>query len=236
MSDTIAAAIAAAQAGAAELANTAGALAAQASTGTALGAPASAGAPLGLDDMMGGGVSVDHWLKITQFGLTIGDKTKPLDSIDVFIDMAEIAYSFQIKYQMNGKAVYHRTYDRVLDAQGGSWAETMRKAQQIDGKAYEYRSAEIPMTLATSVVSKEAGKNAAEAGERVGLTLSTTGWKQFQTWVRDLARKQIDAKNAVLKVTIGFEEKRKEGVNPWGVPTFLGAEEVDVIPHFDTVH
>jgi hypothetical protein len=236
MSDSIAAAIAAAQAGAAELANVQGALATQSNAGTAVGAPVSAGAPLGLDDMMGGGVSVDHWLKVTPFGLTIGDKTKPLDEIEVFIDMSEIAYSFQIKYQQNGKAVYHRTYDRVLDAQGGAWVETMRRAQQIDPKAYEYRSAEIPATLASAVESKEKGKNAAEAGERVGLTLSTTGWKQFQTFVKELARKEIDPKTAIVKLTLGYETKQKAGVNDWGVPTFLKAEEVDVVPFFDTVH
>lgn len=235
MSDSIAAAIAAAQGAAAELAAQQGALATQTSTGTAVGA-VSAGAPLGLDDMMGGGVSVDHWLKVTPFGLTIGDKTKPLDELEVFIDMSEIAYSFQIKYQLNGKAVYHRTYDRVLDAQGGAWVETMRKAQQIDPKAYEYRSAEIPATLSHAVESKEKGKNAAEAGERVGLTLSTTGWKQFQTFVKDLARKGIDPKSATIKLTLGYETKQKAGVNDWGVPTFLKAEEVDTVPIFDTVH
>lgn len=234
MTDSIAAAIAQAQGAAANLAASQ-ALTTQ-TTGTAVTTSATPGAPLGLDDMMGGGVAVDHWLKVTPFGLTVGDKTKPLDEIEVYLDMAEIAYSFAVKYQLNGSAVYHKTYDRQFDAQGGPWIETMRKAQQIDPKAYEYRSAEIPVAAATAIESKEKGKNAAEAGERLGLTLSTTGWKQFQTFVRELARKGIDAKSATLKLTLGFQTMSKPGVQDWGVPTFLKAEEVDSIPLFDTVH
>ncbi len=234
MSDSIAAAIAAAQGAAANLAASQ-ALTTQ-NTSTAVASPASSGAALGLDDLLGNGVSVDHWLKLTQFGITVGDKTKPLETIEVFIDMSEIAYSYQIKYQLNGKAVYHRTYDRVLDTQGQPWAQTMLQAKQIDPKAYEYRSAEVPLIAAVAIESKEKGKNAAEAGERLGLTLSTTGWKQFETWVRELARKNIDPKSAYLKLTLGFEEKKKEGVNPWGVPTFLKYEEVDALPIFDTIH
>ncbi|TAU37822.1 hypothetical protein ELI44_32880 (plasmid) [Rhizobium ruizarguesonis] len=129
---------------------------------TAVGAPVAAGAPLGLDDMMAGGVSVDHWLKLTADGIKIGDKTKPLDTIEVYLDMSEIAYNFSVKYNVNGTAVYHKTYDRVTDAQGGPWIATMQKAQSIDPKAYEYRSAEIPFVLAADVESKTKGELAAE--------------------------------------------------------------------------
>ncbi|MGO7308802.1 hypothetical protein ACCS91_33645 [Rhizobium ruizarguesonis] len=203
---------------------------------TAVGAPVAAGAPLGLDDMMAGGVSVDHWLKLTADGIKIGDKTKPLDTIEVYLDMSEIAYNFSVKYNVNGTAVYHKTYDRVTDAQGGPWIATMQKAQSIDPKAYEYRSAEIPFVLAADVESKTKGELAAAAGDRLGLTLSTTGWKKFQDFVRDLARKGIDAKSASVKFTLGYETKQKAGVNDWGVPTFLKVEEVDVIPVLGTIH
>jgi hypothetical protein len=236
MSDSIAAAIAQAQGAAADMAKSQ-ALATQTAGSTAVGAPApAAGAPLGLDDMLSGGVSVDHWLKVTPYGLTIGDKTMPLAALEVFIDMSEIAYSYQIKYQLNGSAVYHRTYDRVLDAQGGSWAETMLKAKQIDPKAYEYRSAEIPVTLTTEFKTKDGKDNAAVAGDRAGLTLSTTGWKQFQTFVRDLARKGVDPKTAIIKITLGFQTMSKPGVQDWGVPTFGAYTEEEVVPVFETIH
>lgn len=236
MSDSIAAAIAQAQQAASQMATSHQAVATSTPSNTAVGAPVAAGTPLGLDDMMGGGVNVDHWLKVTPYGLTVGNDTKPMDEIEVFLDMAEIAYSYQIKYQLNGSAVYHRTYDRTLDTQGQPWVQTMQKAQQIDPKAYEYRSAEIPVVAAAAVPSKEAGKTAAEVGSRLGLTLSTTGWKVFQGFVRELVRKGIDPKTATLKLTLGFETKKKAGVNDWGVPTFLNVEEIDSIPLFDTVH
>lgn len=228
---SIAEAIAAAQAAASSLP----AVAAAASTAVSTQV-ATPGAPLGLDDMLSGGVAVDHWLKVTQFGLTIGDKTKPLDEIEVYLDMSEIAYNYAVKYQLNGSAVYHKSYDRVTDAQGGSWAETLMKAKQIDAKSFEYRSAEIPLVAAVAVESQKKGENACEAGERLGLTLSTTGWKNFQNFVNELKRKQIDPRTATVKLTLGFEQKTKTGVNPWGIPTFLKVEEVEVIPLFETVH
>lgn len=203
---------------------------------TAVGAPTAAGAPLGLDDMMAGGVSVDHWLKLTADGIKIGDKTKPLDTIEVFLNLAEIAYIYQTKYNLNGSSVYHKTYDRVTDAQGGPWISTLQTAKSIDPKSYEYRSAEIPFVLGADVESKTKGELAAKAGERLGLTLSTTGWKKFEEFVKILAREKIDPKTATVKLTLGYETKQKAGVNDWGVPTFLNHEEVDVIPLFDTVH
>lgn len=236
MTDSIAAAIAQAQGAAANLAASQ-ALATQSTAGTAVAAPVAApGTPLGLDDMLGNGVSVDHWLKVTPFGLTVGDKTKPMDQIEVYLDMSEIAYSYQIKYQLNGSAVYHRTYDRAVDTQGNPWMQTLQKAQQIDPKAYEYRSAEIPVTTAANIVSKDGKTNAAEAGERLGLTLSTTGWKVFEKFVKELNRKGIDPQSSVLKLTLGYETKQKQGVNDWGVPTFLNYEEVEAVPMFGTVH
>ncbi|MBD9544335.1 hypothetical protein IB276_33350 [Ensifer sp. ENS04] len=234
MTDSIQAAIQQAQNAAANLAASQ-AVSTQVA-GTAVGAPVASGAPLGLDDMLSGGVAVDHWLKVTPYGLTVGDKTKPIDKLEVYLDMAEIAYSFQVKYTLNGKATYHRTYDRQTDSQGGLWIETMRKAQQIDPKAYEYRSAEIPVTATADIAHKDGSSVAATAGERLGLTLSTTGWKQFQTFVRELARKNVDPKSAILKLTLGFQTMSKPGVQDWGVPTFLSYEEVEAVPLFDTVH
>jgi hypothetical protein len=203
---------------------------------TAVGAVASPGAPLGLDDMLGNGVSVDHWLKLTADGIKIGDKTKPLDTLEVFLNMAEIAYIYQVKYTLNGQSVYHKTYDRATDAQGGPWIATIQQAKTIDPKSYEYRSAEIPFVLAAGVESKTKGELAAKAGERLGLTLSTTGWKNFEEFVRNLVRAKIDTKTGVLKLTLGYQTKQKAGVNDWGIPTFLNVEEIDAMPLFDTVH
>lgn len=232
---SIADAIAAAKQAAADLPAVAGAAAGAA--GTAVSTHVETGATLGLDDMLGNGVTVDHWLKLSSDGIKIGDKTKPLDTIEVFLDMSEIAYSYQIKYQLNGSAKYHRTYNRVTESTGGSWAECIRAAQQIDPKAYEYRSAEIPLIAATNIDSKAAGELAAKAGERLGLTLSTTGWRPFQEFVNYVAKTlKADPKTALVKLTLGYEAKTKVGVQPWGVPKFLSAEEIDVLPVFDTVH
>jgi hypothetical protein len=232
---SIAEAMAAAQAAAANYTPPAN-VPAQASGSTAVGAPVASGAPLGLDDMLGGGVSVDGWIKLTADGIKVGDKTKPLDTIVVYLDMASIAYNYSIKYNLNGTAVYHKTYDRLTDAQGGPWISTIQKAQSIDPKAYEYRSAEIPLVVAEAIASKTAGENAAEPGDKLGLALSTTGWAKFQDFIRNLGRQNIDPKTGIVKFTLGYETKKKAGVNDWGVPTFLNIEEFDVIPELGTVH
>jgi hypothetical protein len=233
---TIADAIQAAKQAAADLPASA-APAVHSAGGNAVSAYVEPAGNLGLDDMLGNGVAVDHWLKLSSDGIKVGDKTKPLDFIKVFLDMSEIAYSYQIKYQLNGSAKYHRTYNRQTESTGGSWAECIRQAQQIDPKAYEYRSAEIPLIAAEDIASKVAGELAAKAGERLGLTLSTTGWKPFQDFVNHVAKKlSADPKTAIIALTLGYEAKTKAGVNPWGVPKFIDAEEVDVLPVFDTIH
>lgn len=199
-------------------------------------APVASGSPLDLDDMLSGGVSVDHWVKMTPFGIVIGDKIKPVDTIEVYLNMDEIAYCYQIKYQLNGAAKYHRSYDRVTDAGGGSWMQTIQQAQQIDPKAYEYRSAEIPVINAVDILGKDGKTVAIKAGDTLGVTLPTTGWKPFQSFVQALARKNIDPKSASIKLTLGHKVMQKAGVNDWAVPEFGAFEEVDQVPLFDTVH
>ncbi|WP_454287294.1 hypothetical protein [Rhizobium arsenicireducens] len=234
---TIAEAIAQAQAAAAAMpAQVTNTPAVQQNTGTAVGAPTAPGAPLGIDDMLSGGVQVDHWLKLSAYGIAIGDKTKPLDDLDVYLNMNEIAYCFQIKYQLNGSAVYHRSYDRTSDAAGGSWMATIQKAQSIDPKAFEYRSAEIPLIAAVDVMGKDGKTVAVKAGETLGLTLSTTGWKPFQTLIRDMTRAGLDVRDGTVKMKLGFEVKQKTGVNDWAIPSFLSFEEIDQVPLFETVH
>lgn len=210
-----------------------GALATQAGN-TSIGVPMTSGAPLDVDDMLSSGVSVDHWLKFSEHGIAIGDKTKPMDDLVVYLDMSEIAYCYQIKYQLNGAAKYHRSYDRVTENGGGSWMETIRQAQQIDAKAYEYRSAEIPVVASESYSNKDGVT--VNAGDRLGLTLPTTGWKPFEGFLRDLKKAGVDIKTGVVRLTLGHKVMTKAGVKPWAIPQFLSFEEIDALPVFDTVH
>ncbi|MFB2553921.1 hypothetical protein [Ensifer soli] len=202
----------------------------------AVAAPMPAGPPLGLDDMLAGGVAVDHWLKVTPYGLTVGDRTRPIDAIDVYLDMGEIAYNYAIKYTVNGQAIYHKSYDRVTDARGGSWMASLQKAQAIDPNAYEYRSAELPFMAASDIVGKDGKTMAAHEGDRLGLALATTAWTGFERFIRDIRRRGIDPTTTVLRLTLGTQAKQKTGVNDWGVPTFANVEAVEALPTPETRH
>lgn len=232
---SIADAIAAAQNAAAAAVNASANLPSTQTGGTAVGAPVSGG-PLGLDDLLAGGVAVDHWLKLSAFGLVVGDKTKPMDTIEAYIDLSQIAYCYAVKYTLNNQATYHRSYDRVKDSRGENWADVLVKAKQIDEKSYEYRSAEIPLVAAADIIGKDGKTVAVKAGETLGLTLPTTGWRPFEAFIKSLVKAKIDPKGAIVKLTLGHEVKSKPGVNDWAVPSFLNFEEVDVMPVFDTVH
>ena len=104
-----------------------------ASTGTDVavrptaGLPAMPGKPLGMSDLMSGGISVDHWLKVKDDGLIIGDnRTDKLDNIVVEIDMSAVQVAYAVKYDQ-GK-VYKKSYDGVTTVGGGSWADTVAMA------------------------------------------------------------------------------------------------------------
>lgn len=191
------------------------------------------GPSLSLHDMLLGSIEVDHWLKYTEYGIAIGDRTRPLETISVYLNMDEIAYCYQVKYQLNGAAKYHRSYDRLTDARGGAWSATLDQVKQIDPAAFEYRSAELPLILAEDVLGKDGKTIAVRAGETLGLALPTTGWKSFQRFVRGLNRRHIDARTASLRFELGFKVLQKTGVKDWSVPEFSDVEEVDDVPLFE---
>jgi hypothetical protein len=176
-----------------------------------------AAGPLSLNDLMSGGISVDHWLKVKEDGLIIGDKrSDKLDSILVKIDMSAIQVAYAVKYDQ-GK-VYKKSYDGLTTVGGGSWAESVAQAARISGNANPvYLTADIPMTLLEDVKGKK-GDVLAEAGQTLGHGLSTTNMKFFRDFVRRLAKDGLD--KAEVTVRLGYLEQTNTNKNVWGVVTF----------------
>jgi hypothetical protein len=215
MSDAIQAAIAAAKANA-------GAAVTSAETNlpaTTGSAPPPApmpqrGVAMSMDDLMIGSMSVDAWLKVKEFGLLIGtDATLITAPIQAAIDMTAIHPNYSIKF--GDPAQYEKTYDRSVTAKGGSWYDAVRRAQQIEPKAREYRSADVPMTLLEDVVVN--GKVICEAGKTLGKSLSTTEWPYFEAFYKAVLAAGL--KDQAVKVEIFFE-RRVKGNTAWGVVTF----------------
>ncbi|WP_419902164.1 hypothetical protein [Kiloniella sp.] len=181
-------------------------------------APAS-GVPLGMDDFMTGGISVDHWIKPSEFGIALA-KGKLTETLLVKINLAEVQYCEAIKY--GNPATYHKTYDRITTADGITWHQAIANAKAVDGdKARPYASADIPMVL-----DQEVDVEHMEAGQLLGYSLSTTNRNNWQSFIRSITNAGLDPKGSFVKVELG-NEVRNKGQNTWGLLTFKLIEEVD---------
>lgn len=184
---------------------------------------AQRGAPLSVDDLLTGSLSVSAWLKVNEYGLSVGNDRTLFDTIPVILNMAEIQYCYSIRF--GNPAQYAKTYDRVTDVRGGSWLNTVQNAQRIDPKANEFRSADIPFRLAKDLVSKDGKTVILAAGESIGHSLSITGWAAFQDLINKLKQEGIDYKNATLEIDLGFTVKTN-AKGTWGILAFNNPTEV----------
>lgn len=198
-----------------------GALAPQAPAGsTAVATPQPQS--MSLDDFSVGAFNVDEFLKVSQFGLRIGNDKQLFDTLEVMIDLSEVQVCEAIKF--GNPPTYYKTYDGVNAASGGLWQDRVREAQASDPNARPYKSADIPMTLLTEAKDKSK-KTVAEAGTRVGHSLSTTNRGPFQTFIKSCQDQGLMGQT--VKVKLGFEERTNKNGNEWGVMTFelLGTPE-----------
>lgn len=182
------------------------------------------GAALTAADMMIGSMNVDAWLKVNEFGLFIGTDKTPHSELKVRLDMADILYCFSVRY--GNPAQYAKTYDHVLDTKGRPWVETLRMAQNIDSRASEFRSADIPFTIVEPVMAKDGKTVLADAGDTIGVSISVTGWRVFQGFLRDAGKAGIDISNALLEMTLSYEAKKNDK-GEWGILTYNDYSEVN---------
>ena len=225
MSNAIDDAIAKAREAAARAPSEGNNLPANASTGTAVGE--TRGAPLGVDDMLQGALSVAAWLKVNEYGLSIGTDRTLFESLPVILDLGAIQYCYSIRF--GNPAQYAKTYDRRTDARGGSWLNTVQSAQRLDPKANEFRSADIPFRLMKDAVSKDGKTVILKAGESIGHSLSITGWTAFQELIQKLKSANIDYQNAVLEVDLGFTVKTN-AKGTWGILAFNNPRLLEADP------
>lgn len=170
------------------------------------------GAPLSMGDMDVGGLSVDSWIGVNKFGLTAGaSKSLVTSTVTVEIDLSGIAFNMAIKFGQS-PPVYYKSYDRVLEARGGSWDAAIERAQKADPKARPYNSADVPMTLLEDVMAKK--EVLAAAGTTAGYSISTTGWSNFKKFWSDCAKAGLAG--SVVKVELEAEPQSRNN-NTWGV-------------------
>lgn len=202
--------LAQAEAGANQVANSGG--------GAVATRPANAPAayrPPSLDDLDNRGMTVDHWLKVSEDGLKIKveNDTARLDELKVSIDMTEVTPATVIKYGQ--PPVYHKTYDGVICADGRTlWQDALAEAARYNQKPYP--SADVPMTLEEDVVAK--GKTIAKAGERLGYSLSTTNREAYSKFQKQVNAEEL--RESVVEVNLGYQAKENKNKQTWGIVTF----------------
>lgn len=214
-------AIAKAQAEAGKIAAAqAGALTPQTPANSNVPAPVRPGAPLAMSDMSGGGITVESWMGVSEYGLLFTDKKTMINTpVRVLIDMTAVAPNYAIKF--GNPAQYFKTYDRVTSNIGGSWAEAVAKAMAA-GASREYRSVDIPMTIMEDIKTVDP-KTKAEtvvvpANTVVGHSTSTTNWGNWDSFYRSLCKAGLEREQVIVELTA--EPRTNKNANRWGVIAF----------------
>jgi hypothetical protein len=140
--------------------------------------------------------------------------------------MSEVTPIYQSRHEAGGKTTFLKTYDGSTTPEGKSFDSEFQRLSRINVKNDgPFQTAEIPMTLFDDVEDpKKSSTVKIDAGTRVGLTPSKTGFRAFQAFGKSLRRTNPDALNGVLKVKLTHEKKTNTAGNEWGVLNF---ESVD---------
>ncbi|BCJ91724.1 hypothetical protein IZ6_24590 [Terrihabitans soli] len=175
------------------------------------------GRALTLEDMeIGGLADIAAWLKVTEFGMTIGADKTLFDEIELILPLADVAYSEVVRY--GNPAKYEKTYNRETTVEGDTWPNAILRAKKVDPKANPYRAADLPFIVVADLVNKKK-EVLVEAGKRIGHSTSVTNFKKFLAFTKELRSKGVDPTRDTIKVTIGFEEQKNDK-GTWGVITF----------------
>ena len=191
---------------------------------------ATRGHDMTLDDVLSNGMAVDVWLKVNYNGMFWGSFPKNLfEEVVVDIDMTEIVPHQAFKYTVNGgNPVYKKTRDGVNVVGGGSWDDAIAQAKRLTNKDPDiFTSVDILMVLVEDFKDSK-GNVLVEAGTDIGHMTSTTNFKPFKTFLRDVAKKNL--KSGVVRVKLTLESREAKGFS-WGIINFnlLGsADEMDV--------
>jgi len=180
---------------------------------------ASAAAParrFSMDDFVVGGMSVDAWLKVKEYGLIVGNSAVLLPSVVVSIDMKEVQINQTIKF--GNPAQYLKTYDGTNCAQGGTWDQAQARARSVDPNARPYFSADIPMGVIEDIKTPDGNTVLIEKGKRLGHALSTTNKGNFQEFLKALT--DAGQLGIPVRVKVSSARRTNQKGNAWGVLTF----------------
>ena len=179
-------------------------------------------------DMMTGSFSVDAYLKVSEHGMTVDGSGLITDPFRVVVDLSETFYYYAVKY--GNPAIYKKSLDQVRATDGTPWQDVKATALRVDSSQKfkgDYRSGDIPMVLLSALKDvKGTAIEKAVPGTRVGKSLSTTEWREWEQMLRSIQKKGINLDTAWIEVEVGFKKRTNAASNTWGVLTFTFVKEV----------
>ncbi|WCD44189.1 hypothetical protein Lumi_050 [Xylophilus phage Lumi] len=198
--------------------------------GTAPGAVAVAGngAPakkLTMETIGAGSMNVDAWLKVNQFGLTIGEHSKDLlDEIVLEINMTD-GVGFMPKRGIKGgnPAQYAYTFDGETANDGKPWEEACRRIRMLQPDARPYPCVDLPFTVLEDIIGPKSKQVIAKAGDRLGYTTSTTNYGTWEQVYR--AADAAGRLGTTVQVKLTAIPKKNGKGNEWGIIGFELLEE-----------
>lgn len=226
MSDAIQDAIRKAQAAAGSVASAAAASAPSGGNAVvpaashAVAAALPPGQKVSMEQLMTGGMNVDAWIKVKEYGLVVGTSDELITEFECRIELVE-GMGFVPKYSIKAgnPAQYWSTYDGVMSDKGIPWAEAIAKACALDNKAKPYAAVDVPMVLTKDIVSPK-GVLLAKVGDRVGYATSTTGFREWQDFYKKAATQGWIGQDVEVKVT--SKRMTNKNNNAWGVMVWNG--------------
>lgn len=193
------------------------------------GALAAPGAPVDMSlsgFLKAGGIQPDVWLTLEKTGIKLDKNEKAVfDDFEGTIDFSKVKLFQGLRTKLPGnKFNYIKTYDGRTEARSGeNWATAVANAQaQAIEPAQPYRGADI-LIVTTKEIKQ--GSKTYEAGKKIGYTTAVTGFAPFQSLLESLVNSgdvQVGANDSLTgEVTVKAQHVVKSNADyQWGIIDF----------------
>lgn len=183
--------------------------------------PAPVGRRMGATDFMNTArTQVDAYLKVGQYGMSIGKDSGLVESFKATIDLSTVKYCQQVRF--GNPPQYFKTFDgvKVADGSGRAWSDILAQAKMVDSRKSSdpYPTAEIIM-VATEEVKDNKGKVVATPGTTISYTPPYTGGDPLSKFLADVENDGGDVNSSTVSVVVGYEAKSRNS-NNWGNVTW----------------
>lgn len=180
--------------------------------------PAVTGA-MSLEDSLSDSLQVDAWLKLTEYGIHVGDDNFPHQSLKVGIIAEGILPHRAVRITIGKKTLFFRSANgQTEDRTGEPWLNVVRNCMAQDPTRCkgDYQSWSIPF-IAVEDIKNPTGNVVCPAGSTLGHSVPATGGKFFQPFLKKVLL--ANPRDAVIVGTIFHKKLSNEG-NNWGVLDF----------------